>query len=197
MYWSGAPCAARMHQCRWLGRACWGVHHDPFRRSSDIPCVQRDQSAGRVLGTGNLAGIPAPFKFQLTVFMRPLVGVRWSSPKSSRGSITITPPRGNAMKFIRRSDLPPQTRLHLVMLAWLNQGVYGTMTQIANAYGISRTFLSQLLMAATLQLAVLFSTQPWLQSPAASLEPLAWLLFIGNIFARVERYWQKERRRVG
>jgi hypothetical protein len=62
------------------------------------------------------------------------------------------------------------------MLAWLNQGVYGKMTQVANAYGISRTFLYQLLMAATLQLEVLFSTQHRLQSPAASLEPLALLL---------------------
>jgi hypothetical protein len=80
------------------------------------------------------------------------------------------------MKFIRRPDLPPQTRIHIVMLAWLNQGVYGKMTQVANAYGISRTFLYQLLMAATLQLEVLFSTQHRLQSPAASLEPLALLL---------------------
>ena len=80
------------------------------------------------------------------------------------------------MKFIRRPDLPPQTRIHIVMLAWLNQGVYGKMTQVANAYGISRTFLYQLLMAATLQLEVLFSTQHQLQSPAASLEPLALLL---------------------
>jgi hypothetical protein len=33
----------------------------------------------------------------------------------------------------------------MVMLAWLNQGVYGKMTQIAKAYRISRTLLSQLL----------------------------------------------------
>jgi hypothetical protein len=42
------------------------------------------------------------------------------------------------------------------MLAWLHQGVYGTMTQIATYYRISRPFLYQLLLAATLQLAVLF-----------------------------------------
>ena len=54
------------------------------------------------------------------------------------------------MQFIRRADLSPQTRIHIVRLAWLHHGVYGQMTQIANAYGISRTFLSQLLMAATL-----------------------------------------------
>ena len=61
------------------------------------------------------------------------------------------------MKFIRRPDLTPQTRIHIVMLAWLNQGVYGKMTQIAKAYRISRTLLYQLLVAATVQLEVLFS----------------------------------------
>ena len=79
------------------------------------------------------------------------------------------------MKFIRRPDLTPQTRIHIVMLAWLNQGVYGKMTQIAKAYSISRTLLYQLLLAATVQLEVLFSEQHRMQSPAASLEPLALL----------------------
>ncbi len=80
------------------------------------------------------------------------------------------------MKFIRRPDLTPQTRIHIVTLAWLNQGVYGKMTQIAQTYHISRTLLYQLLLAATVQLEVLFSEQPQMQSPAASLEPLALLL---------------------
>ena len=61
------------------------------------------------------------------------------------------------------------------MLAWLHHGVYGKMTQIAKAYGISRTLLYQLLLAATIQLEVLFSEQHRGQSPAASLEPLALL----------------------
>src|SRR5215475_11991496 len=61
------------------------------------------------------------------------------------------------MKFIRRPDLDPQTRIHIVMLAWLHQGLYGKMTEIANAYRISRTFLYQLLVMATLQLETLFS----------------------------------------
>src|SRR4029453_54662 len=61
------------------------------------------------------------------------------------------------MKFTRRPDLGPPTRIHIVMLAWLHQGVYGKMTQIAQAYQISRTFLYQLLLAANLQLEVLFS----------------------------------------
>src|SRR5262249_11086187 len=63
------------------------------------------------------------------------------------------------MKFTRRPDLAPQTRIHIVMLAWLHQGVYGKMTQIANYYRISRTFLYQLLLAANLQLAELFSDE--------------------------------------
>ena len=37
------------------------------------------------------------------------------------------------MKFVRRPDLDSQTRIHIVMLAWLHQGVYGKMTEIANA----------------------------------------------------------------
>jgi hypothetical protein len=61
------------------------------------------------------------------------------------------------MKFTRRPDLDPPTRIHIVMLAWLHQGVYGKMTHIANYYRISRTFLYQLLLAANLQLEVLFS----------------------------------------
>jgi hypothetical protein len=63
------------------------------------------------------------------------------------------------MKFTRRADLDPQTRIHIVMLAWLYQGVYGKMTEIANTYLISRTFLYQLLLAANLQLEILFSDE--------------------------------------
>ena len=43
------------------------------------------------------------------------------------------------------------------MLAWLYQGVYGKMTQIATSYHLSRTFLSQLLCVVNLQLEALFS----------------------------------------
>ena len=63
------------------------------------------------------------------------------------------------MKFTRRSDLDPQTRIHIVMLAWLHQGIYGKMTEIANTYLISRTFLYQLVLAANLQLEMLFSDE--------------------------------------
>jgi len=60
---------------------------------------------------------------------------------------------------MRRPDLHCQTRIHIVMLAWLHQGVYGKMTQIAQSYQISRTFLYQLLFVANLQLEVLFSDE--------------------------------------
>ena len=63
------------------------------------------------------------------------------------------------MKFTRRHDLEPQTRIYIVMLAWLHQGVYGKMTEIAKAYQISRTFLYQLLLMANLQLETLFSDE--------------------------------------
>lgn len=81
------------------------------------------------------------------------------------------------MKFTRRPDLDPRTRIHIVMLAWLNQGVYGKMTQIAQAYQISRTFLYQLLLAANLQLEVLFSDEKCLfQKDHWHLEQLLLLL---------------------
>jgi hypothetical protein len=63
------------------------------------------------------------------------------------------------MKFMRRPDLDPQTRIQIVMTAWLHQGVYGKMTQIAQYYQISRTFLYQLLFVANLHLETLFSDE--------------------------------------
>ena len=63
------------------------------------------------------------------------------------------------MKFMRRPDLDPQTRIQMVMTAWLHQGIYGKMTQIAQSYQISRTFLYQLLFVANLQLETLFSDE--------------------------------------
>jgi hypothetical protein len=70
------------------------------------------------------------------------------------------------MKFIRRHDLTPHTRIDIVRLAWLNQGIYGKMTQIAQDYHISRTWLYQLIGAAHLQLETLFSAQkPCVEPP--------------------------------
>ena len=81
------------------------------------------------------------------------------------------------MKFTRRPDLDPPTRIESVRLACLYQGVYGKMTQIAQVYQISRTFLSQLLLAANLQLEVLFSEEKLLcQKDQQHFEPLLLLL---------------------
>ena len=81
------------------------------------------------------------------------------------------------MKFTRRPDLAPQTRIDIVMLAWLHQGVYGKMTEIANSYRISRTFLYQLLLMANLQLETLFSDEKLLfQKDHYHLDQLLFLL---------------------
>src|SRR5256712_11151581 len=81
------------------------------------------------------------------------------------------------MKFMRRPDLDPQTRIQIVIQAWLNQGVYGQMTHIAKYYQISRTFLYQLLLAAHRQLEVLFSDEKLLfQKDHRHLEQLLLLL---------------------
>jgi len=81
------------------------------------------------------------------------------------------------MKFMRRPDLAPQTRIQIVMTAWLHQGVYGRMTQIAQYYQISRTFLSQLLFVANLHLETLFSdAKPLFQKDARHREQLLLLL---------------------
>jgi hypothetical protein len=81
------------------------------------------------------------------------------------------------MKFTRRPDLSPQTRIHIVRLAWLHQGVYGKMTDLAKAYQISRTFLYQLIFMANLQLEILFSDEKLLfQKDHRHLEQLLLLL---------------------
>jgi len=81
------------------------------------------------------------------------------------------------MKFIRRSDLEPQTRIDIVRLAWQGQGIYGKMTQLAREYHISRTFLYQMTWAAYRQLEILFSDSTDLvQDPQPLLEPLMLLL---------------------
>ena len=77
------------------------------------------------------------------------------------------------MKFTRRHDLDPQTRIDIVKDVWLHQGVYGKMTQIAQDYHISRTFLYQLTWAAQHHLEMLFSDLQQVVIPSESLfEPL-------------------------
>ena len=81
------------------------------------------------------------------------------------------------MKFVRRPDLDAQTRIHIVMLAWLHQGVYGKMTHIAQYYRISRIFLYQLLLVANLHLQVLCSDEKGvLQKDQRPLQQLILLL---------------------
>ena len=81
------------------------------------------------------------------------------------------------MKFIRRSDLEPHTRIDIVRLAWQGQGIYGKMTQLAREYHISRTFLYQMTWAAHRQLEILFSdSKDLVQDPQPLLEPLILLL---------------------
>lgn len=81
------------------------------------------------------------------------------------------------MQFVRRHDLTPHTRIEMVKLAWLNQGIYGKMTQIAQEYHISRTFLYQLMWAADLQLETLFSAhKPPVEDPHSLFEPFILLL---------------------
>src|SRR5882724_1960261 len=66
------------------------------------------------------------------------------------------PTRGCTMKFTRRHDLDPHTRIEIVRHVWIHQGIYGQMTQIAQDYHISRTFLYQLSWAAKHHLEDLF-----------------------------------------
>src|SRR5262249_7336232 len=83
------------------------------------------------------------------------------------------PTRGCAMKFTRRHDLDSQTRINIVKDVWINQGIYGKMTQIAQYYQISRTFLYQLIWAAQYHLEMLFSDPHQVVTPPESLfEPL-------------------------
>jgi hypothetical protein len=63
------------------------------------------------------------------------------------------------------------------MLAWLHQGIYGKMTEIAKHYRISRTFLYQMLFVANLHLETLFSDEKLLfQKDYQHLEQLMLLL---------------------
>jgi hypothetical protein len=81
------------------------------------------------------------------------------------------------MKFTRRHDLDPQTRIEIVKDVWINQGIYGKMTQIAQEHHISRTFLYQLSWAAQDHLEVLFSDpQHLVEPPDFLIEP--WILVL-------------------
>src|SRR3989442_12058214 len=65
----------------------------------------------------------------------------------------------------------------MVKHVWIHQGLYGKMTQIAQEYHISRTFLYQLSWAAKHHLADLFSDpQHLVEPPDVLLEP--WILLL-------------------
>ena len=81
------------------------------------------------------------------------------------------------MKFIRRPDLDPHTRIEIVKNIWTYQGTYGKMTQIAHEYQISRTFLYQLSWTARSHLEDLFSDpQHLIEPPDFQSEP--WMLLL-------------------
>lgn len=61
------------------------------------------------------------------------------------------------MKFIRRQDLDAQKRIEIAASALLNQGIYGHITYLSKVYKASRTFVYQLLWAASLTLTQEFS----------------------------------------
>ncbi len=81
------------------------------------------------------------------------------------------------MKFTRRPDLDPQTRVEIVKDVWTHQGIYGKMSELAQSYRISRTFLYQLSWAAKHHLEDLFSDpQHVIEPPELLLEPWIWML---------------------
>ncbi len=81
------------------------------------------------------------------------------------------------MKFTRRHDVDPPTRMEIVKDVGLHQGIYGKMTQIAQAYHISRPVLYQLSWAAGHHLEDLFSDpQHLVEPPDVLLEPWMFML---------------------
>jgi len=56
------------------------------------------------------------------------------------------------MKFVRRPDLDVQSRIEIGILALINQGIYGYITHLSRVYKVSRTFVYQLLWAASFAL---------------------------------------------
>jgi hypothetical protein len=56
------------------------------------------------------------------------------------------------MKFLRRPDLDAETRRNIVLTVLINQGMYGTVTRLAERYKVSRTFIYELVWTANLVL---------------------------------------------
>jgi hypothetical protein len=56
------------------------------------------------------------------------------------------------VKFVRRPDLDTKTRIDIALAAYLSQGIYGTITTLAQAYRVSRLFVYQLLWVLSIAL---------------------------------------------
>ena len=63
------------------------------------------------------------------------------------------------MKFARRKDLPPETRVEIIKAGIKSQGTYGAMTGLALQYNISRSFLYQLIAMTMFCLTEMLSVQ--------------------------------------
>jgi len=63
------------------------------------------------------------------------------------------------MKFSRRTDLPPETRVEIIKAGIKSQGTYGAMTGLAHQYNISRSFLYQLMAMTMFCLTEMLSVQ--------------------------------------
>ncbi|MDM8561525.1 hypothetical protein [Candidatus Parabeggiatoa sp. HSG14] len=63
------------------------------------------------------------------------------------------------MKFIRRKDLDTETRLNIIKAGFSCMGTYGSMTNLALKYNISRTFLYQLMAASLIYLSEMFRVE--------------------------------------
>ena len=63
------------------------------------------------------------------------------------------------MKFARRKDLLPETRVEIIKAGIKGQGTYGAMTELAHQYNISRSFLYQLMAMTMFCLTEILSVQ--------------------------------------
>ncbi len=82
------------------------------------------------------------------------------------------------MKFVRRPDLNTKTRIDIALAAYLSQGIYGSITSLAQTYRVSRLFVYQLLWILSIALKEEFDL-PAAKPRAQNLLPLdkAVLLF--------------------
>ena len=63
------------------------------------------------------------------------------------------------MKFTRRKDLPPETRVEIIKAGIKSQGNYGAMIGLVHQYNISRSFLYQLMAMTMFCLTEMLSVQ--------------------------------------